>query len=72
MVVLGGGALSCERGERDAMGSDLPHGGVRTFHQNSTCLTQLSLGPCVVQIWWRNTPEFGVNETRVLDRVESG
>ena len=30
-----------------------PHGGVRPFHQKSTCLTQLSLGPCMVQIWPR-------------------
>ena len=33
-----------------------PHGGVRLFHHNSTCLTQLTCGPCVVWIWWRNPP----------------
>jgi len=31
----------------------LPHGGVRPFHQKSTCLTQLTLGRYVVQIWSR-------------------
>jgi len=46
-----------------------PHGGVRPFHQKSTCLTQLTLGPYVVQIWSRNTPESGANETLVLHRV---
>ena len=34
-----------------------PHGGSRPFHQKSTCLTQLSLGPYLVQIWSRNTPK---------------
>ena len=50
----------------------LPHGGVRPFLQKSTCLTQLTLGPYEVQIWSRNTPESGVNETLVLHRVEGG
>jgi len=27
----------------------VPHGGLRTFHQKSTCLTQLTLGPYVVK-----------------------
>ena len=40
------------------------------FHQKSTCLAQLTLGPYVVQIWSRNTPESGVNETHVLHRVD--
>jgi len=31
-----------------------PHGGARPFHQKSTCLTQLTSGPYVVQIWSRN------------------
>ena len=31
-----------------------PHGGLRPFHQKSTCLMQLALGPDVVQIWSRN------------------
>ena len=35
-----------------------PHGGLRTFHQKSTCLTQLTLGPNLVQIWSRNTLEL--------------
>ena len=46
-----------------------PHGGVRPFHQKSTCLTQLTLGPCVVQIWSHITPESGPNETLVLHCV---
>ena len=33
--------------------SHVPHGGVRPFHQKSTCPKQLTLGPCVVQIWSR-------------------
>ena len=32
--------------------------GVRPFHQKSTCLTQLTLGPHVVQIWPRNPQRF--------------
>ena len=50
--------------------TDSPHGGVRPVHQKSTCLTQLTLGPRVVQIWSRNTPESGPNETFVLHRVD--
>jgi len=46
-----------------------PHGGLRPVHPKSTCLTQLTLWPFVEQIWPRNTPESGVNETRVLHRV---
>jgi len=46
-----------------------PHGGVRPSHQTSTCITQLTSGPHVVQIWSCSTPEFGVNETRVVHRV---
>ena len=42
-----------------------PHGGVRPFHQKLTCLTQSTLGPDVVKMWSRNTPESGVNETLV-------
>jgi len=30
-----------------------PHDGVRPFHQKSTCITKLTLGPCVVRIWSR-------------------
>ena len=47
----------------------LPHGGIRPFHQKSTCHTQLTLGPYVVQSWSRDAPESGPNETRVLYRV---
>jgi len=50
----------------------LPHGGVRPFHQKSTCLTQLTLGPYVVHNWSRDTPESGVNETLLLHRVKTG
>ena len=49
-----------------------PHGGVRTIHQKSTCLTQSSLGPDVVQIWSRYAPCFGHNETRVVHQVGNG
>ena len=50
--------------------SSIPrHGGVRPFHQKSTCLTQSTLGPDVAQIWSRSTPETWVNETLVIHRV---
>jgi hypothetical protein len=32
----------------------LPHGRVRPFHQKSTCLRQLTLGPYAMQTWSRN------------------
>ena len=32
--------------------------------------TQLTLRPYVVQIWSRNTPEYGVNETFAVLRVD--
>ena len=35
----------------------LPLGGVRLFHQNTTCIMQLTLWRYVVQIWSRNTPK---------------
>ena len=35
-----------------------PHGGVRPCHQKSTCLTQLTLGPDMVQIWSRYPQYF--------------
>jgi len=46
-----------------------PQGGVRPFHQKSTCRTQLPLGPDVVPTWSRNTPYSGVSETLVFHRV---
>ena len=46
-----------------------PHGGARPFHHKSTCLTQSTSGHCVVQIWSRNTPNFGPNESFVAHRV---
>ena len=48
------------------------HGGVRPFHQKSSCLTQLTVGPRVVQTWSRSTPASGVNETRVPPRALRG
>jgi len=51
------------------IGLRVPHGGVRPVHQKSTCITQLALGPYVVQIWSRNTLELGRNETLVLHRA---
>ena len=54
------------------LGFRVPYGGVRPFHQKSTCLAQLTLGPNVVQIWLRNTLKFGGNETLKLHRVGGG
>ena len=34
--------------------SPVPHCGVRSFRQKSTCVTQLTCGPNVVQFWSRN------------------
>jgi len=51
--------------------SHYPHGRVQPFHQKSTCLVESTLGPYVVQIWSRNTPKSGPNDTRVLHRVEA-
>ena len=47
------------------------HGGAQPFHQKSPCLTRLTAGPYVVQIWSRNNPESGVNKTYVLHRVNT-
>ena len=58
-------SLSADRG----CFSNVPHSGAPTFHEESTCLTQLTLGSVVVQIWSCNTPEFGPNEIFVLDHV---
>ena len=44
---------------------------MRPFHQKSTRLTQLTLGPYAVQIWSRNTLDLRKNETLVLHRVAS-
>jgi len=35
-----------------------PHGGGRPFHQKSNCITQITLGPYVVQIWSRYGGNF--------------
>jgi len=41
-----------------------PHGGVRPFHQKSTCITQLTSGPCVVQ------PDSGLAfDVKVLKKI---
>jgi len=47
----------------------MPHGGVRPVHQNLTCLTRLTLGPYVVQIWSRNPLDLRADETLALHRV---
>ena len=49
-----------------------PHGGLRPFHQKSTCIMQLTLGLYDVQIWshgGRVPLRIERNETRVLHRV---
>ena len=38
--------------------TELPHGGVRLFHQKSTCLKQLTLGTHVLQIWSRYVQNY--------------
>ena len=40
-----------------------PHGGLRPVHQTSTCLTQLTLRPDVVQMWSRNARNFEPTKT---------
>ena len=50
----------------------LPHGGARPFHPKSTCISRLTLGPNVVQIWSHDTPESGTTETFALNRVAFG
>ena len=45
-----------------------PHGGEGPVHQQSTCITQFTLGPCVVQIWSRNNLDLKGNETLVHHR----
>jgi len=40
-------------------GKSRPHGGVRPLHQKSTGILQLTLEPCVVQIWSRTPPILG-------------
>ena len=52
------------------LASRQPHGGVRPFHQKSTCLSQLNLGPHVGQIWSRNAPESGPKEILGLRRAQ--
>ena len=56
----------------DRPSDTFPHGGVQPFHQKSTCLTQLTLGPYLVQSWSRNTPKNSPNEPLVLHRVATG
>jgi len=41
------------------------------FLEKSTSRRRLTLGPCEVQVWSRNTPDSGPNETRVLPGVVS-
>ena len=42
----------------------------RHFHQKSNCLTQFTLGPYLVQIWSRHTPNFWGHETLVFQGVD--
>ena len=46
----------------------ITHSGARTFHQKSTCLTQLTLGSHVVQIWSRFHPSLEETEPAFIDR----
>jgi hypothetical protein len=46
------------------------HNGLRPFYQKSNYLAQLILGPYLVQIWSRNTPESDPNAL-VIHRVDS-
>ena len=46
-----------------------PHGGLRAFHQSQLARTQLTFRLYVLQIWTRNTPDSGVNETLGVHRV---
>jgi len=46
----------------------VPHGRVRPFHQKSNCLTQLTFGQNVVQVWSRDTlklRDLGLEEVSV-------
>jgi len=42
----------------DPENMDRPLGGIRLFHQKSTCIMQLTLGRYVVQIWSRRPQNF--------------
>ena len=49
-----------------------PHGGARPFHQKSTCLTQFTLGPYVLQIWSRDPcPRQRNSRTPPCDRAQA-
>jgi len=62
--------VNCQLSETGTL-SHYPHGRVQPFHQKSTGLMHSTLGPYVVQIWSRNSPESGPNETLVLHQVEA-
>ena len=47
-TIPGHGWQGCASGQ-----APIPHGGLGPFQQKSIRLTQLTLGPCVVQIWSR-------------------
>jgi hypothetical protein len=55
-----------------------PHGEVRPCHRKSTCLTQSTLGPYVVQMWSRNLPYLVVADVlagvgnNLTTRIASG
>jgi len=52
------GNIRCRDQSSGVCRDESPHGGVRPFHQKSTCVTQLTLGPYVVQIWSRHGRNF--------------
>ena len=54
-------------GQRSAL--DHPHGGLRTFHQKSTCLQAISFKAFLVRIWSRYPPRIWGQKTRVAHRV---
>ena len=78
-----GSCFFCNGTERWCMHGLLPgrntrtsHGGLWPCNQKSTYLTQLTLGPHIVQMWSRNTRECWWQTVRVWDlrnmRSESG
>ena len=53
-ALCGANVVTCQVVRRvRELGGDRPHGGLRPFHQKSTCLTQLTLVPYVVRMWSR-------------------
>ena len=65
MFLLNSSPLKCQT----VLANNLPHGGVQSFHEKSTCLTQFTLGSHMVQISSRNSLYLRGNAIRVLQRV---